>query len=998
MLSMESAISEVAFSTKERNAVQLLGILTVKDFLQVDLEKVFDLRGYGATTYTKLKRNRDRLRAELFPDYRDTKEAAHSQYHDEKIAALGLTARGLKALRQVKVNTVREFLFLDLAAVESLKNCGAITRQHLAKLQADLRERSGTDFPKDTTDRFLATSQRHSTEAVEQFARQEAKPYSWRNLPLFSGRPLQGITPADLHPSYHPDVPMRRLMTTGRVQRAVAEKGITCLGEMLLTPGGDLIGHGHAGSGILARAQSLVEGFLKQSMNGSPRAEIDTRSPEDFLVSLLYPVVSNERQRLVLLERMGWRSDPRTLKEVGLQFNLTRERIRQIEQAGLRKLTHWQAAHSLEPLHELILGMLRDLAPVISLRGICKALQMLYGWNKSLHEEAIARFLPAFSDLKCVDEQHVCLHNFRCIDCSSLPKALENALDGTQEKRIGLSAMARRLRAQMLKAEDCQRCSVVPNRSSVSLLRIAFARSAIASKWYRFVKGELLSRDHWRSTRGPISELLESILKGHPGPMSYRDIHDAAHQTRQHELTPEMVWQALSASVQRGTDILLWDRGGLYQHKTHVNLYTPVLNKIEKWIIQSLSDGPFPQLSTNAAFQVFREECLAAGLTSEYAIHSCLKHRQHPKLAFYHSPYLGLAAAGSYRVPNVEIAEGLLRQEGDIFPKDKLKSLMCGQMGLKSYQFTQIIDQLDNVIRTQHGFLHADYFDAASPDFKALAEYAAQRAAKDGEVSAQILYKERIVSCLQLRIDGPRMLYYLLEFFAPKGLQTAGYPIVLRKVSTDTREVRGVRERVVHFIRQKREPVSCDEIRIRFVKKLGFKHRTVFAATKSDDVARYLNGFLVHIDTLDWNSTKEDALRAIAEAHYDSQVSAGASFARVDHLLEIHESSFPVLGKNVAWTPTLLATMLSRDADTPVVGPMENAYIVNKDGVAVRTFGDFLRLILTNHFEGAASLRELSQWLRDERVIQKMVTPAMVRGDGLIIEGQTVRVRRPDEC
>jgi hypothetical protein len=77
---------------------------------------------------------------------------------------------------------------------------------------------------------------------------------------------------------------------------------------------------------------------------------------------------------------------------------------------------------------------------------------------------------------------------------------------------------------------------------------------------------------------------------------------------------------------------------------------------------------------------------------------------------------------------------------------------------------------------------------------------------------------------------------------------------------------------------------------------------------------------------------------------------------------------------------------------------MENAYVFNKGEVAVRTFSGFLRLILTNHFEGAASMLELSQWLRDERVIKKTVTPAMVRGDGLLIEGQTVRVRRPDEC
>jgi hypothetical protein len=95
------------------------------------------------------------------------------------------------------------------------------------------------------------------------------------------------------------------------------------------------------------------------------------------------------------------------------------------------------------------------------------------------------------------------------------------------------------------------------------------------------------------------------------------------------------------------------------------------------------------------------------------------------------------------------------------------------------------------------------------------------------------------VSCLQLRIDGPRMLYYLLESFGADRIQTAGYPIVVGTNSTDTGDLRGVRERVIQFIRQKREPVSCDEIRLRFVKKQGFRHNTVMgAAAASDAVVR----------------------------------------------------------------------------------------------------------------------------------------------------------------
>ena len=48
-----------------------------------------------------------------------------------------------------------------------------------------------------------------------------------------------------------------------------------------------------------------------------------------------------EREQNVLRLRFGlddWR--PRTLEEVGREFNVTRERIRQIEAKALRKLRH----------------------------------------------------------------------------------------------------------------------------------------------------------------------------------------------------------------------------------------------------------------------------------------------------------------------------------------------------------------------------------------------------------------------------------------------------------------------------------------------------------------------------------------------------------------------------------------------------------------------------------------------------------------------------------
>ena len=60
--------------------------------------------------------------------------------------------------------------------------------------------------------------------------------------------------------------------------------------------------------------------------------------PEE-ISRLLAPL--DEREREILKLRFGLdRGEPRTLEEVGEHFNLTRERIRQIEARAMSKLRH----------------------------------------------------------------------------------------------------------------------------------------------------------------------------------------------------------------------------------------------------------------------------------------------------------------------------------------------------------------------------------------------------------------------------------------------------------------------------------------------------------------------------------------------------------------------------------------------------------------------------------------------------------------------------------
>lgn len=96
--------------------------------------------------------------------------------------------------------------------------------------------------------------------------------------------------------------------------------------------------------------EAPLETFIEDPRAKCPWEGADNNAMRERLHLLLS--VLNERQRTVLILRFGLLDgQPRTLEEVGYLFNVTRERIRQIEAKALQRLRH--------PSHKRILAGLR---------------------------------------------------------------------------------------------------------------------------------------------------------------------------------------------------------------------------------------------------------------------------------------------------------------------------------------------------------------------------------------------------------------------------------------------------------------------------------------------------------------------------------------------------------------------------------------------------------------------------------------------------------------
>ncbi len=96
---------------------------------------------------------------------------------------------------------------------------------------------------------------------------------------------------------------------------------------------------------------SQLGDFIEDVNSPSPMDEAETRNLKEETLKLLSTLTPREEKILRMRFGIGEKSD-HTLEEVGQDFNLTRERIRQIEAKALEKLRVPKRSESLRPFHD----------------------------------------------------------------------------------------------------------------------------------------------------------------------------------------------------------------------------------------------------------------------------------------------------------------------------------------------------------------------------------------------------------------------------------------------------------------------------------------------------------------------------------------------------------------------------------------------------------------------------------------------------------------------
>ncbi|MBU1167841.1 hypothetical protein KKC60_05580 [Patescibacteria group bacterium] len=142
-----------------------------------------------------------------------------------------------------------------------------------------------------------------------------------------------------------------------------------------------------------------------------------------------------ERSEDILVKRYGLQGDKKmTLEQVGQNYNITRERVRQIESATLRDLLASEKVKHLEPAEDLIVTVLEDYGQVMEHNALVeKALEKTSDETHGNHIEFVLHVSGKFYDQK-EDDYYKKAWYIKDADLSIPKKVVDSFIEILEEK------------------------------------------------------------------------------------------------------------------------------------------------------------------------------------------------------------------------------------------------------------------------------------------------------------------------------------------------------------------------------------------------------------------------------------------------------------------------------------------------------------------------------------------------------------------------------------
>ncbi|MCE5279892.1 MAG: sigma factor-like helix-turn-helix DNA-binding protein [Planctomycetaceae bacterium] len=216
---------------------------------------------------------------------------------------------------------------------------------------------------------------------------------------------LATVLQAPAYPSMaEPSPPLREMSVTQlaaprRAQRIMLDLGITTIGQLLDTPVRNLMSQWSFAEQSFARLQQqLVRLMFPQADPGSH--EVDYASYAAMVASIIKPAISNRRMAQIVQARLGSEGKPQTLAALGRTYDITRERVRQIEQVGMEQLKAATTRRRMARFWKEVWTILESWKRPYPISRLAKSLATRMAWSEPPPVRSLQRLLELHAELE----------------------------------------------------------------------------------------------------------------------------------------------------------------------------------------------------------------------------------------------------------------------------------------------------------------------------------------------------------------------------------------------------------------------------------------------------------------------------------------------------------------------------------------------------------------------------------------------------------------------
>jgi len=397
-------------------------------------------------------------------------------------------------------------------------------------------------------------------------------------LPLFSSQRFRGVSVTDLHHGFHATTKLSELIISHRTSNALTRLGVLSIGEVMLTPGDELLRIKGFGRKSLKEVRDTVRSLCFSDSQLEEQNAVDYSSYDAMVACFVSQCLKSQRNQNLFKQRFCFTEGKApTLEELGQQFDITRERTRQILKKGLNKLRIKQNLDKLRSFWQQLDELVMKGGGLVKLGTLSTVLQAHYDWPTPPFPPALGQFLLLKEpDAVFKQDDDLLTIPSPCQSCR-VPRELLQKFDFETTKSFHIQVVAARL------SDHCK--AQCPEGKPVSTFYPAFIEGLVENSdgLLMLYDDVVLPSKRWREKYcDNLEDVACQVLENHGEPMHFREIANSIRQANNN--FKDISDRNTHASISRYDSIELINRGTYGLKSWGLGGYRSVSTAVEQFI------------------------------------------------------------------------------------------------------------------------------------------------------------------------------------------------------------------------------------------------------------------------------------------------------------------------------------------------------------------------------------------------------------------------------